>query len=103
LRPPDQRRLYIPCWGGYDKWYIKADEIKLFVKCKIKVSTIPEGIATPEQRAKALDIADYMIEKWKTKTSEKQIQSPFTPELQSMIEKNKSLLVLLNNLALEEL
>jgi len=59
--------------------------------------------ATPEQRAKGLDIADYMIEELKTKTNEKQIQSPFTPDLQSMIEKNKSLLVLINNLALEEL
>lgn len=94
--------ILFPDLGGYEKWCIKADEIKLFVECEIKVSTILEDIATEEQRAKGLDIADYMIEELKTKTSEKQIQSPFTPEFQAMIEKNKSLEILIDKLKLQE-
>ena len=99
----DRNVILFPDLGGYDKWCVKADEIKLFIECKIKVSTILEDIATEEQRAKGLDIADYMIEELKTKTSEKHIQSTFTPELQSMIEKNPALLFLINKLELIEI
>lgn len=94
--------ILFPDLGGYDKWCVKADEIKLSIECKIKVSTILEDIATEEQRAKGLDIADYMIEELKTKTSEKHIQSTFTPELQSMIDTNSALLTLIDKLQLQE-
>ena len=103
--------ILFPDLGGYDKWCIKADEIKLFVECEIKVSTILEDIATEEQRAKGLDIADYMIEELKSPLSSRRgaggeviqpVQSPFTPELQAMIEKNKSLEILIDKLKLQE-
>jgi hypothetical protein len=94
--------ILFPDLGGYDKWYIKADEIKLFVECEIKVSTILEDIATEEQRAKGLDIADYMIVELKTKTNQKQIQTRFTPELQTMIDTNSALLTLIDKLQLQE-
>ncbi len=94
--------ILFPDLGGYDKWCIKADEIKLFVECEIKVSTILEDIATEEQRAKGLDIADYMIDELKTKTNQTQIQSRFSHELEIMIQENNALLVLINGLNLEE-
>lgn len=94
--------ILFPDLGGYDKWCIKADEIKLFVECKIKVSTILEEIATESQRSQGFDIADYMIEELKTKTNENQIQSRFTPELKSMIEENPILLLLIDRLELIE-
>jgi len=95
--------ILFPDLGGYDKWCIKADEIKLFVECEIKVSTILEDIATEEQKAKGLDIADYMIDELKTKTNQTQIHNRFTPELQSMIKENPVLLHLIDRLELIEI
>lgn len=94
--------ILFPDLGGYEKWCIKADEIKLFVECEIKVSTILEEIATIEQRDKGLDIADYMIEELKNKTIQSLVQSRFTPELHSMIEENPAVLILINKLELIE-
>jgi len=59
--------ILLPDLSGYDKWCIKADEIKLFVECEIKVSTILEDIVTEAQRSKGLDIADYKIVELKNK------------------------------------
>ena len=95
--------ILFPDLGGYDKWCIKSAEIKLFVECDIKVSTILEDIATETQRSNGLDIADYMIEELKTKTNEKQIQNRFSPELQSMIDEKPMLLLLIDRLELIEI
>lgn len=95
--------VLFPDLGGYDKWSIKADEIKHFVECDIKISTILEEIATEAQRSKGLDIADYIIEELNNKTNQTHIQNPFTPELQSMIDENPVLLILINKLQLEEI
>ena len=71
--------------------------------CKIYGWNLLEDIATPEQRAKGLDIADYIIDELKTKTNKTQIQIRFTPELQSMIETNPSILLIINTLELFEI
>ena len=91
-----------PDLGGYKKWSIKAEEIKQSVKCEIKVSTILEDIATETQRSEGLDIADYIIEELKAKTKTEIIKSRFSEELQSMIEENPALLILIDRLELEE-
>lgn len=89
-----------PDLGGFEKWSIKANEIKRSVRCEIKVSTILEDRATETQRSEGLDIADYIIEELKTKTKTEVIQNRFTPKLQSMINKNPALLILINGLEL---
>jgi len=61
-----------------------------------------ENIATPEQRAKGLDIADYMIEELKNKTNQSQIYSCFSTDLQSMVKINPLLNILINELDLIE-
>ena len=91
-----------PDLGGYEKWSIKATEIKQSVKCEIKVSTILEDIATETQRSEGLDIADYIIEELKNKTKTEIIKSRFSKELQSMTEQNPALLILIDRLELEE-
>lgn len=91
-----------PDLGGYEKWSIKAAEIKQSVKCDIKISTILEDIATETQRSKGLDIADYIIEELKAKTKTEIIKSRFSIELQSMIEENPALLILIDRLELDE-
>jgi ketopantoate reductase len=57
---------------------------------------------TITDRANGLDIADFIISKLKSKKNTLEIQSYFSPTLQSMIEKNKALLVLINGLELKE-
>jgi hypothetical protein len=91
-----------PDLGGYEKWSSKVAEIKQSVKFDIKISTILEDLATEVQRSEGLDIADYLIEELRNKTNQTQIQSRFNPILESMIQRNNALLVLINGLDLEE-
>ena len=81
--------ILFPDLGGYEKWSDKASEIKQSVKCKIKVSTILEDLATEVQRSEGHDIADYILEELKAKTETVIIQSRFSTELELMIERKK--------------
>jgi hypothetical protein len=67
------------------------------------LSTLLEDEATDIHRANGLNIADFIITKLKSKKTFPEIQSYFIPTLQSMINKNKALLVLINGLQLEEI
>jgi len=65
--------------------------------------TLLEDEATDIDRANGLDIADFILAELKSKKTKLEIQSFFGPTLQSMIEKNKNLLILISELALEEI
>ena len=100
--------ILYPDLNGYNKWLDKAIEIEKQCGCNITVSTLLEDIATPEAKAQGLDVADYMIYQLKNKHNEiiadnTQAQSPYTPELQSMISRNKSLKLLIDKLELVEI
>jgi hypothetical protein len=56
---------FCPDLGAYEKWSRKAVEIKQYLKCEIKVSTLLEELATERQRLEGLDIADFIIEEIK--------------------------------------
>lgn len=94
-------RLY-PDLGAFEKWSLKATEIQKQNVCKISISTLLEDESTDTDRANGLDIADFIIAELKSKKTPLEIQSFFGPILQSMIDKNKALLVLINGLQLEE-
>ena len=94
--------ILYPDLNAFDKWNEKAIQIEKEYNCKITVSTLLEDISTPEAKAKGLDIADYMIEELKTKTNQTLVQSRFTTELQSMIDENPVLLLLIDRLELIE-
>ena len=79
----------------------KKSIIQEKINIKIFVSTLLEFKATDTERANGLDIADYIIEFKSTKTVT-YIQSYLSPTLQSMIKKNKALLMLINALQLNE-
>ena len=72
---------------------------------KISVSTLLEDIATPEDKANGLDVADFMIEQLSKTKAEPviEIQSHFSPTLQSMLEINPALFILIDRLNLEEI
>ena len=100
--------ILYPDLNAYNKWHDKAIEIEKQCGCNITVSTLLEDIATPEAKAQGLDVADYMIYQLKNKHNEiiadnTQVQSPYTPELQSMISRNKSLKLLIDKLELVEI
>ena len=99
--------ILYPDLNDFDKWNEKLLLIKNQCSCEITVSTLLEDIATPQAKAKGLDVADFMIKQLKNiqpdKAPEKsQDQSRFSPELQSMIEENPALMLLLNRLELIE-
>ncbi len=54
-------------------------------------------------RDNGFDIADYIIAELLSKKSIPVIQSCFSPTLQSMIDRNKALIILINGLLLEEI
>jgi hypothetical protein len=45
----------------FEKWTEKARELERIIPCKIVVSDLLETHAGPEERAKGLDLADYLI------------------------------------------
>ncbi|MDD4992522.1 MAG: DUF6371 domain-containing protein [Paludibacter sp.] len=95
--------MLYPDLGAFSKWSVKATEIQNQNICRISISTLLEDEATDTDRTNGLDIADYIISELKSKKTIPEIQSFFSPILQSMIEKNKALLVLINELNLEEI
>ena len=103
-----RKAILFPDLGAYNKWNEKVSIIRKECNCKIKISNFLETVSTPEAKAKGLDVADYMINHLTNKQHvkikvETQVQSRFTPELQSMIEKNEYLEILINKLDLVEL
>ena len=58
--------ILYPDLNAFEKWSEKSLLIKNQCSCKITVSTLLEDIATPEAKAKGLDVADFMIEQLKS-------------------------------------
>ncbi len=99
--------ILYPDLNAFAKWSEKAKEIQKQCNCTVSVSNILEINATPLAKAQGLDIADFIINQLKNKldviiTDTKQVQNSFTPELQSMIEVNPIILILINTLDLIE-
>ncbi len=75
----------------------------------VRCSTLLENISTPEAKANGLDIADYMIVQLHSQPAQKQIDQltkieiSISPKLQSFIDQNKSLAILINRLELIEI
>ena len=57
----DRDIVLFPDLGKFDKWTEKAREIQRIIPCKIIVSDLLETNARPEDKARGLDIADYLI------------------------------------------
>jgi hypothetical protein len=101
--------ILYPDLGAFEKWSLKATEIKERCNCRITISTLLEDEASDSDRANGLDIADFIISELKFPLSSgrgvrgevfPEIQSYISPSLQSMIERNNALLVLINKLEL---
>jgi Domain of unknown function (DUF6371) len=52
--------ILFPDLNGFDKWNLKANEIRAFCK-SVAVSDLLEKVATDEERASGLDLADYLL------------------------------------------
>ena len=95
--------MLYPDLGAYEKWSLKAKEIKKQCYCKVTISTLLEVEANNTDRKNGFDIADYIIAELLSKKSIPVIQSYFSTTLQSMIDRNKALHILINDLLLEEI
>jgi len=91
-----------PDLGAFEKWSLRANDIQNQCNCKISVSTLLEDVASDTDRENGLDIADFIIKQLINKETVADIQGRFSPELQSMIEQNNVLMVLIDKLELEE-
>jgi len=87
---------------AFELWSEKATQIMKTYACKVIVSDLLEKNATSEERANKLDIADYIINQLRGKTLNSEIKKRFSPQLQNLINKNQSLLLLIEKLELEE-
>jgi len=94
--------ILFPDLNAFEKWNEKSIQIEKQCNCMISVSNLLEDIATSEAKAKGLDVADFMIEQLNAKTKTVVIQNRFSPKLQSMIEQNPALLLLIEKLDLIE-
>jgi Domain of unknown function (DUF6371) len=52
--------ILFPDLNGYDKWNLKATEMRTFCK-SVAVSDLLEQVATDEERTSGLDLADYLL------------------------------------------
>jgi hypothetical protein len=94
-----------PDLGAFEKWSEKSTEIQMQCDCNINISSLLEDIATESQRTEGLDIADFMIIQLSCKNPEPiQVnQNRFSLKLQSFIDINPALSILIDNLELEEI
>jgi hypothetical protein len=97
--------ILFPDLNAFDKWSEKAIQIEKHCNCKVSISTILEDIATPEAKAKGLDVADFMIDQLRKLNPEPMPinECRFSPKLQSLTEENPALLILIDRLNLEEI
>jgi Domain of unknown function (DUF6371) len=52
--------ILFPDLNGFDKWNLKATEMRAFCK-SVAVSDLLETVATDEERVSGLDLADYLL------------------------------------------
>ncbi len=52
--------IFFPDLNGFDKWNLKAQEMRAFCK-SVEVSDLLEQVATDEERTSGLDLADYLL------------------------------------------
>jgi hypothetical protein len=103
--------ILFPDLNAFEKWSDKAQMLNsLFPSPSgegsgVRCSTFLEDIATPKARTNGLDEADYIIEQLDKKKTEpvQEIYSCFSPTLQSMLEENPVLSILMDKLQLEEI
>lgn len=53
--------ILFPDLGCFDKWKIRADEVRKLIDCTIIVSDLLEKNATEEQKKSGWDLADYLL------------------------------------------
>lgn len=94
--------ILYPDLGVFEKWSIKSEEIRKSIKCEMSISNLLEVEANEYDRANGFDIADFIISEINQNKKIPDIQNFFSKALQYMIEKNKTLLILINGLHLEE-
>ena len=60
-----------PDLGAFDEWQLKLSDISKQAGFAVEVSPLLEGIATAQERAAGLDIADYLLQDRKAGNGQK--------------------------------
>lgn len=53
--------ILFPDLGCYEAWKAKGELLEAVAGCKVAVSSLLEGIASAEDKAKGLDLADFLL------------------------------------------
>lgn len=94
--------IMFPDVDGYEYWSSKCMEVEAIIGCRVIVSDLLEKNATDEERAKGIDIADWIIRTLSTdvpKVSKELSESEKT--LQEMIRKNPAMQILIDTFDLK--
>lgn len=78
--------VLFPDLGGFDKWQIKAEELKAI--CNVRISDLLEKNATDEARKKGFDLADYLLQFEPKQFEKKKKYEDYTKEERLLIGLN---------------
>ena len=97
--------LFPDTGGGYEDWCRRAKDIEA-VGCRVSVSDILERHATDEEKAKGIDIADWLIKQLTASRAKAEdfsvpVLSEAERTLQTMIEKNHAVQTLIDTFDLK--
>lgn len=94
--------IMFPDVDGFEYWREKAKEIE-YIGCKVAVSDLLERNATAEDRAKKIDIADWLIAELSKEDRQVVVKELTESEkaLQTMVEANPALQTLIDTFHLE--
>ncbi len=93
--------IMFPDVDGFEYWSNKAKEVEA-IGCKVVVSDLLEKNATPEDRERKIDLADWLIKQLsaETVTEVRHELSEAERNLKAMIEKNPALQLFIDTLGL---
>ena len=95
--------ILFPDLNAFDKWSDKAKVIQRVCNCKIKVSNFLENAATQVDKQNGLDIVDYIVNQIRKVSNSVKVTNHYSPQLNSLIQKNPALSRLVNTLDLIEM
>ena len=101
--------ILYPDLNAFDKWNEKVQILNSLFPSPlgeglgVRCSTLLEDIATPEAKAKGLDVADFMINQLRSKTHDTETKNQFSGVLNDFINRNKAVKILIDKLQLSEI
>jgi hypothetical protein len=105
----DRTVILYPDLNAFEKWNEKAQMLNSLFPSPlgeglgVRCSTLLEDIATPEAKAKGLDVADFMINQLRSKMPNTENKNQISEVLNDFINRNNAVKILIDKLQLTEI